>query len=113
MGFFSKVFKPFKKVHKVVTTPARAFAKATTRPLRKQLGKAFDASFGKLIPKPPEVPRAPPPPAAAPTFARAAGSPSRGGISQPVAGLSLITSGGTGSFTPRARTKKRTLIGGA
>ena len=101
MGLFSGIFK-------AITKPARSILKKTTKPIRKAIG----ALFKGIIPKVPGLPDIPTP-AAAPTFAQAGGPASRSGAPSVNIGLSLISSGGAAGLTKRARTKKRTLIGGA
>ncbi len=101
MGLFKKIKKAFKKVTKVVLM----------HPVRKAIGKTFKA-LKSLIPKVPKIPGVPDP-ASAPTFASAGGPAARAGFTGAALGPSLISSGGITGLTKRAKTKKRTLIGGA
>ena len=98
----------FKKLFKVITKPARSIFKTTTKPIRKAIGALFKA----IIPKIPKIPGVPDP-AAVPTFASAGGPAVRAGFTGATPGLSLISSGGVTGLVKRAKTKKRTLIGGA
>ncbi len=104
MGLFKKLKKAIKKVFK----PATSLFKATTKPIRQAIGKAFKS----IIPKVPKIPGVPDP-ASAPTFASAGGPAARAGFTGAALGPSLISSGGITGLTKRAKTKKRTLIGGA
>ncbi len=97
----------FKKIFKKVTKPARSIFKATTKPFRKAIGSLFKG----LIPKIPKIPGVPDP-ASVPTFASAGGPATRAGFTGVALSPSLISSGGTTGLTKRAKTKKRTLIGG-
>ncbi len=92
MGIFKKLKKVVKKVFKPV-------------------GKLIKQAIGGLF-KMPKIPRVPDP-ASAPTFASAGGPASRAGFSGVALGPSLISSGGISGLAKRAKTKKRTLIGGA
>ena len=112
MGLFKKVFKVVKKVVKAVTKPARSLFKATTKPVRKLVKQAIGAAFKAITPKIPKIPGVPDP-ASIPTFASAGGPASRAGFTGAVLGPSLISAGGITGLTKRAKTKKRTLIGGA
>ncbi len=100
-------FNPFKKIKKAV----KKVFKATTKPVRQAIGKAFKALKG-IIPKIPKIPSVPDP-ASAPTFASAGGPAARAGFTGAALGPSLISSGGITGLAKRAKTKKRTLIGGA
>ncbi len=79
--------------------------------IKKAIGKAFKA-LKSIIPKVPKIPGVPDP-ASAPTFASAGGPAARAGFTGAALGPSLISSGGITGLTKRAKTKKRTLIGGA
>ena len=109
MGF--NPFKIVKKIVKKVFKPATSLFKATTKPIRQAIGSAFKA-IGSIILKVPKIPGVPDP-ASAPTFASAGGPAVRAGFTGAAPGLSLISSGGVTGLTKRAKTKKRTLIGGA
>ena len=104
MAFFKKLFKVLKFVSGV------PLIKAATKPARKLIKQAIGGIF-----RTPKIPGFPdiPTPAGAPTFAQAGGPASRGGAPSVNIGLSLISSGGAAGLAKRARTKKRTLIGGA
>ncbi len=104
MGLFKKLKKAVKKVFK----PASLLFGVATKPVRKAIGAAFKA----IIPKVPKIPGVPDP-ASAPTFASAGGQAARTGFSGPTPGLSLISTGGVTGLAKRAKTKKRSLIGGA
>ena len=106
MGIFKKFKKIFKKVTKFI--PGVKLLTATTKPFRQAIGAAFKG----LIPKVPKIPGVPDP-ASIPTFASAGGPAARAGFTGAVLGPSLISSGGTLGVAKRAKTKKRTLIGGA
>ena len=108
MGFnpFKVVKKVFKKVTKFL--PGAILLKATTKPIRKAIG----ALFKGIIPKIPKTPGVPDP-AAVPTFASAGGPATRAGFTGVALGPSLISAGGITGLVKRAKTKKRTLIGGA
>ena len=113
MGIFKKIKKTFKKAAKKfinVTTiiPGKFVLKQTTKPFRKAIGAAFKA----IIPKVPKIPGVPDP-ASPPTFASAGGPAARAGFTGAALGPSLISSGGTLGVPKRAKTKRRTLIGGA
>ena len=98
----------FKKLFKAITKPVSSIFKATTKPFRKAIGALFKA----IIPKIPKIPGVPDP-AAVPTFASAGGPAVRAGFTGAALGPSLISAGGVTGLTKRAKTKKRTLIGGA
>lgn len=108
MGLFKSIGKIFKKAAKSVVT--LKFARTAAKPLTKLFKQAIGGLFaGPKIPGFPDLPS----PASAPTFAQAGGPASRGGISRANIGLSLISSGGASGLAKRAKTKKRSLIGGA
>ena len=109
MGIFSVFTKVVKKIFKPVTS----LLKATTKPVL----KLFQQAIGGLF-QTPKIPGVPGPgggfkPASIPTFASAGGPAVRAGFTGAALGPSLISSGGFTGLTTRAKTKKRTLIGGA
>ena len=108
MGIFKKFKKVFKKAVKIVTFPTRTLVKQTTKLARQGIGAVFKG----IIPKIPKIPGVPDP-ASIPTFASAGGPATRAGFTGAALGPSLISAGGITGLTKRAKTKKRTLIGGA
>ena len=101
MGLFKKIKKLIKK------SPGNILANK----IRKTIFSPFKQAIGGLF-KGPKIPGVTPP-ASAPTFASAGGPAARAGFTGAALGPSLISSGGITGLTKRAKTKKRSLIGGA